>query len=233
MHRAKWLLFDGGGGHKALLTALRQNPFDPDSGRGFEITFRDARRLRCKFVERVVSTEEVTDPFGNTTHFEAVRYSTTLFQLHLLEDASYAYLLEVLLPPRSLRQLITALDNILEGVTVQEVELALFRMYAVLRSGSPTARITRIKASRLKLTADSEARVELLSVRDAYKDFGKAFGDPGAQLDKVKIERPFGVSSQVLEVSRNGLVAHDESLDDQVRSFVLQYLAGEYANSAR
>ncbi|MGM9489610.1 hypothetical protein [Ideonella sp. YS5] len=227
MHKSKWLYFDGARSQRALISALRQCAFDADSGRGFEVIYRSGDRLRSKFIERIATREAVTDPFGFTTEFETVRYATTVFDLHMVINLPYQYVLEVGLPPRSLRPLIAALESALDQVTVKEADLALLHVFGELKKSSPAAKVTRIKASQLRLTAESEAKVELVSIKDAHKDFVKAFGT-AAKIDKLRIENAFGTGVGITEIARNGLVGHDPSVDDEVRSFMLGYLAANY-----
>jgi hypothetical protein len=228
MHKSKWLYFDAGRSQRSLVSALRQSAFDSESGRGFEVIHRDGGQVRSKFIERIATREQITDPFGVTTELETVRYSTTVFQLHAIGNLPYGYVLEVSLPPRSLRQLIAALEDALEQVAVKEVDLSLLDVFSEMKKSSREARVTRIKASQLRLTADSEAKVEFLSLKDAYKDFVKAFGNPAAMIDKIRIDRPFNGTAAPIEIARNGLVGHDDSSEDEVREFMLTYLSTHF-----
>lgn len=228
MHKSKWLYFDGARSQRSLISALRQCAFDADTGRGFDVIYRSGNRLRSKFIERISTIESITDPFGVTTEFETVRYATTVFDLHMVTDLPYQYVLEVGLPPRSLRPLIAALESVLDQVTVKEVDLALLHVFGELKKSSPMAKVTRLKASQLRLTPDSEAKVELVSIKDAHRDFVKTFGSAAAKIDKLRIENAFGSARGLTEIARNGLVIHDPSVEDGVRLFMLNYLASNY-----
>ena len=224
MLRSKWFWFDGARSQRALVAALRESPFDAKEGRGFELMVRNNEVVRCRFTERIESRETVTDPFGNTAEYETIRYNSTTFLLHQCVNSNYGYLLEVLLPPRTIKPIVDALDLALGGASAKEVDLALLDVFYLARRKSSAARISRIKASSLRLTNASEARIDLTSYGDAHQDFVTAFGTAGATIDKIRIDRPFKGVSGALELSRSGLTAYDEDQDDAVRSLMLEYL---------
>jgi hypothetical protein len=228
MHKSKWLYFDGAHSQRSLISALRQYTFDVDAGRGFDVIYLSGNRLRLKFIERIATIESITDPFGVTSEFETIRYATTVLDLHLVTGLPYKYVLEVGSPPRSLRPLIIALESVLDQVTIKEVDLALLHVFGELKKSWPTAKVARLKASQLRLTTDSEAKVELVSIKDAHRDFVKAFGSAVAKIDKLKIENAFGSVKGHAEIARNGLVSHDSSVEDDARLFMLSYLVKNY-----
>lgn len=227
MRKSKWVSVDSDVSLKKVLPLLLRSPFDMEQGKGFEVLSRDQQCLQAKFIERCASAEEITDPFGVTTQVETIRYSTIRFQIHEIGQSDGRFLLEVAMPPRSLRSLAFALDAVLGGVRVSDIDLPLLQVFARIKHKSPKAKLVRIKASNLRVTDDSIAKVEFLSEVDAYRDFVAVFGKPSALIEKLRIERPFGDLEGFFEVSRNAVIAHDESADDDVRAFLLWFLTKE------
>jgi len=232
MRRAKWLRVDVDCSHKALVAAIRAAQFHEDIGYGFDLTFRDGQQLTAKFSEKIAMVEVVTDPFGVSTNLETTRYSSTEFRLTIIPtDRPTSYLMEVNSPPRTLRTLIAALDRISSGLSISEVRLPLLDIFNLLRKNSIMARLTRIRASELKLTPDSVAKIDVTSSRNAASDLRRFFSDSSMSVDKIKIERPFGSEAHAIELSQNGLISVDDSHQDAASDFVLTLLMESYTRA--
>lgn len=234
MQRAKWLKIEVDCTHKALVTSIRAAQFDERIGHGFDLSFRDGRRLKAKFSEKIASIEIITDPFGVSTSLETTRYSSIDFQLIAFstENSTSSYLMEVNSPPRTLRTLIAALADIVNGLVVSEVQLPLLEIFSLLRKTSTMARLTRVKASQLKLTPDSTARIDVISGKNAASDLKRFFGDSAMSVDKIKIEHPFGSATHTIELSRNGLISIDDSHQDVASDFILNLLMDSYSSKS-
>ncbi|MDO9504061.1 hypothetical protein [Hydrogenophaga sp.] len=228
MLRSKWLQFGCRAEFKNFVADLQKRQFDSESGRGFELVSRGASHLKAKFIERISTIETVTDPYGVISELQTVRYNKTNFYLHICPTSNFKYILEINSPPRSVRPLVEALESLCNGVTVGELDLQLLDVYKKLSFESRSIRIARIKVSKLRLTPDSEAKVDFVSLRDAYADFIRAFGEIAVEFEKLKFDRPFGNKPHCMEINRNGLVSVDEYFEEQVREFLLGYLAVDY-----
>lgn len=228
MLRSKWLRFNCALDFKSLLSAIQRRQFDSSDGLGFELVSRGASNLKARFIERLLTIESVTDPYGVVTELMTTRYNTISFQLHFCPAGSFKYVLEITSPPRSVRPLVTALDSLSNGVTVGELDLNLLDVYRKLRIESKSVRIARLKVSKLRLTPDSEAKVDFTSLHDAYTDFTKVFGGIAVEVEKLKFERPFGNKAHCMEANRSGLFSVDEEFDDRLRDFLLGYLATDH-----
>ncbi|HFT8010901.1 TPA: hypothetical protein ACU9T0_006612 [Burkholderia cenocepacia] len=234
MQRAKWLKIEVDCAHKALVAAIRAAQFDERIGHGFDLSFRDGRRLKAKFSEKIASIEIITDPFGVSTSIETTRYSSIDFQLIAFsaENGVSSYLMEVNSPPRTLRTLVAALADIANGLSVSEVQLPLLEIFGLLRKNSTMARLTRVKASQLKLTPDSTAKIDVISSKNAASDLKRFFGDSAISVDKIRIEHPFGPTTHAIELSRNGLISIDDSHQDVASDFILNLLLDSYASKS-
>ncbi|WP_155625695.1 hypothetical protein [Burkholderia vietnamiensis] len=234
MQRAKWLKIEVDCTHKALVAAIRAAQFNEKIGHGFDLSFRDERRIQAKFSEKITSIEIITDPFGVSTSVETTRYSSMNFQLisFSTENAASSYLMEVNSPPRTLRTLISALADIANNLSVSEVQLPLLEIFGLLRKTSTMARLTRVKASQLKLTPDSTARIDVISGKNAASDLRRFFGESTMSVDKVRIEHPFGPATHAIELSRNGLISIDDTHQDIASDFILNLLIDSYASKS-
>ncbi|QTO47433.1 hypothetical protein [Burkholderia latens] len=228
MHRAKWFKIEVDCAHKELVASIRAAQFDGDVGYGFDLSFRDESQIRARFIEKIATIETVTDPYGVSTDIETTRYSSVNFKLHSFLKSGGIYFMEISSPPRSIRTFISALSDIANGVMVSEVDVPVLEVFGNFRKNSASARLTRIKASQLKLTAESVARIDVTSIKNAASDLRRIFGDGDMSVDKIRVERPFGPATHAIELSRNGLVAVDDAFEDVASDFMLDLLMRHY-----
>lgn len=87
MTKSKWLKLHSSRSLKSISMALSENPFDADTGQGFELINKTNDNLLCKFSQRTIEQEEITDPFGTISNIETIRYTSVFFlyikQIHI------------------------------------------------------------------------------------------------------------------------------------------------------
>ncbi|WP_186110683.1 hypothetical protein [Burkholderia gladioli] len=234
MNKTKWLKIEVECTHKKLVDLVRLAQFSERIGYGFNLLFRDERNVGLRFIEKIASVEVITDPYGVSTSVETTRYLSIRFQLYVFSagDAT-RYFMEVNSPPRSLRTLVAALANTVPGVMVSEVDIPVLDAFAVLRKSSITARLTRIKASQLKLTEDSVATIEVVSVKNAAADLKRFFPSNDVTVDKIRVDRPFGTSAHAIELTRSGLISADVEYAETASQFVLDLLTKHYHGTSK
>ena len=234
MNKTKWLRLEVECTHKKLVDLTRLAQFDDQVGYGFDLSFRDGKKLSLRFFEKIASIEVVTDPYGVSTNVETTRYSSIQFHLHVFSvgDAT-RYFMEVNSPPRSLRTLVGALADTAPGVTVSEVDIPVLEVFSVLRKSSISAHLTRIKASQLRLTEDSVAKVDVVSSKNAAADLKRFFPNSEVTVDKIRVDRPFGSLAHAIELTRTGLISVDTSYTETASQFVLGLLTKHYQETAQ
>jgi len=233
MNRTKWLKIEISSTHKKLVDSIRATRFDDQTGYGFDLSFRDGKNISAKFIEKIASVEVVTDPYGVSTRIETTRYSSIDFQLHAFSlDDITGYFMEINSPPRSLRTFISALSKCVSDLTVSEVEIPVLEVFRLLRKSSMSARLTRIKASQMKLTKESVATVDVISISNALADLKSFFPDSEMLIDKIRVERPFGAMPHAMEITRTGLISTDSDYADTASRFIHDILTVHYCKAS-
>lgn len=226
MHKAKWIRTFSSKTLKEIALLLANSPYDTSKHSGFEMLERSAAHIESQYVERLTDLEEVRDPFGVVTTLETTRYQVIKFRLFEsgTDNLDKGLLLQVQSPPRSLRSFIDRLDDLLNGVTIADIDILPLSVFEIIKQGAMYAFVSRIKASDVWLSEHSCARLEIISRNDALSEFRARFGQNDSTIEKVRIERPFDFAGGFLEISRTGTVTHDEASEEMVCHFLLDYL---------
>lgn len=227
MHRIKWLLLEVDLPHKALVAEILSSPFRDERNWGFNLLDRDGVSLRARFIEKIATVEQVVTPYGESSQIETTRYFSTELHLLLLDKKKRTYLMEIHAPPRSLRSLIDGLATATGRAIVSEAQISLLELYRVVRDLYSAARLVRVKASQIRLTPNSVARVDVISTEDAASDLKGAFGNSAA-IDRIKIERPFGPLMHSMEISKSGLAIVDDGYMETASALLRKWLRDRY-----
>ena len=117
--------------------------------------------------------------------------------------------------------MLNLLQEVLGNIFVEDVSISLLDFFNSIKKDSPRAKIIKIKASSIKISKNSQMRVEVDSIDDAYYDFVKFIEFNDYKIDKIKIENPFSKSTAPIEIGANGFLNIDESSVDEIRSLIL------------
>lgn len=221
MAKIKLVKLEVDGNLLAIAAALRHQKYSDDRGWGFNFLERTSQTISAYYIEKFVSKETIKDPFGDTSEIETIRYTNILFQLSHAISAPSEMVLEVASPPRSIRTLIQALSYCSDRIFASDVNIPLLSVYKELSKQSREARIVRIRATKVPISINSIAKVEISSSNDAYVDYLNAFEDTEKFIDKIEIDKPYGPSSGTLELSRSGLICCDEDSISRTRDLIL------------
>jgi hypothetical protein len=97
MKRIKWLAGSWPLSMRQLAQRIRADVLTPESMSGFLITRVREASIEARFIEKLISDELITDPFGNEVRFERVSYVETAFRF-----SNEFPQVELLNPPRSI-----------------------------------------------------------------------------------------------------------------------------------
>ncbi len=229
MIKCKWLRLQSTLPPAKVVKAVLSRKFSDDADKGFLGLVKLGKSIAAKYAERTIVRESSVNPYGEISESEAVRYSITQFRLHFSDPFDENYVLEVLQPPRTLRPLIGELSEALEGVVVHEPNIQLLSVYKALKNNAFKAKIVRLRAAGIAISATSELRAEVLSSEDAYSDLVSKFDESKFKLEKIKIENPFPTKSGPLELGMNGLCCFDECVEEDVRHLLLAAYRREFS----
>lgn len=219
MAKHKWKKFSCDLKHKDLFKRINSRKFENNIG--FRVNEFGNDFLHATFIEKIVDLIKVTDPFGGVEENQTIRYCSFDFYLYLLDEFKSIYLLEVIEPPRAIRSMLNLLQEILGNISVEDVSIPLLDFFNSIKKYSPRAKIIKIKASSIKISKNSQMRVEVDSIDDAYHDFTKFIELHEYKIDRIKIENPFSKSTAPIEIGANGFLNIDESSVDEIRRLIL------------
>lgn len=233
MLKAKWFSFKTDLTHKGFLSTLQSTPYDEARGWGFDISTRGPKSATVRFIERVPFSEEITNPYGEKTTVSGARYQTAVCKFFSATKAERRtpYIVQVLSPPRSLRTLIASLASTAGNFEAAEIEIPMQDVASRILHNSVTGKISRIKLSQFNISPYTQAKLDIISIKDAAVDFASNFDITKVVVEKIRIENAFGPRPHCIEFSRTGSIACDEDYFDQLEAIFLSLL-NSTANSA-
>lgn len=221
MTKHKWKKFSCKLNHKDLFLRINARKFENDIG--FRINHFDQEYISVKFIEKIVDVIKVVDPFGMVEESKTIRYCSFDFNLYLSDKNDSTYLLEIIEPPRTIRSMLNLLHEVLGDISVEDISISLLDFFRSIKKNSPRAKIIRIKASSINISKNSQMRVEVDSIDDAYHDFNKFIQGNDYKVEKIKIENPFSKLTKPIEICANGFINMDESVVDEIRNILLTH----------
>jgi len=211
MARTKWLALSFDKSLSDIATLLDRHKFSKDQIIGFELTNIQRNKVCGKFIEKIITTEVVIDPFGEEILNHVQRYSI---------------LVRIDTPPRSLKNFITTLsDSFGFGFAIEPLEIDILSMIQHLRKESGIKRwsIRKIRIARVAISEASLARIEVVSTKDAYLDLKNNIAIKDATLERATIELRNEENIHEIELTSSGIISGDLDILDRLMPALQTY----------
>jgi hypothetical protein len=187
VRRVKWIAAKWPVSFRDLGRRLAESKFSADSTRGFILTRTRNDIIEGKYFERFLTTDVVTDPFGEQKSYERIEFKST----HFLFSPNFPQV-ELSNSPRSINSftshLLQIMDFKLEWITLNVNVLTWAEQLEKLIGGNVT--ISQIQVTGLKVDEFTTLAASLTSTRDirgALTDFTKKRSH---QLDRLVASVP-------------------------------------------
>jgi len=224
MARTKWLALSFDKSLSDIATLLDRHKFSKDQIIGFELTNIQRNKVCGKFIEKIITTEVVIDPFGEEILNHVQRYSIFNFEISPMEK--YRFLVRIDTPPRSLKNFITTLsDSFGFGFAIEPLEIDILSMIQHLRKESGIKRwsIRKIRIARVAISEASLARIEVVSTKDAYLDLKNNIAIKDATLERATIELRNEENIHEIELTSSGIISGDLDILDRLMPALQTY----------
>ncbi|WP_440811010.1 hypothetical protein ACTACJ_13675 [Pseudomonas syringae] len=204
MLKIKFLRINLPEGLEASYRKLINSPFERDGQSGFEGTAFLTNHIEAKFIERTVTKERITDPFGDTREIISTRYITTDIAIF---SSNGTYVLILRNPSRSVNTLIKKLSFIIGNsfyAALINIDIEKLGSYLNDKHKALGLSATKVLASNLILDNQSTANIELLSSSNALSSLKTHFPSQDIQIERARFSLiDHGKKSQ-LEVKTTG-----------------------------
>ncbi|QPN43698.1 hypothetical protein I5S86_19415 [Priestia aryabhattai] len=224
--RYRWMDIDWPCSIDQLATRLKTMSFSDSQQHGFIIDKIRSGELSARYIEKIIYTDTVTDPFGNETVFDRTEYREYAFTV-----SNESPTLELINPPRSVQALLNRFSEITNfRITIEPLKIDVASWATeTLATKSLSGNLDMIQISKLELKNKAFAKVLIsgdTEIQDACSDL---IGDRKYAVEKVRI-RLNDQHSGTIVLSNTGaatisLNEVDESLSKLLRECLIRTLA--------
>lgn len=226
MTRSKWLALTVEAPILKIAELLNDHQFKRGCTVGFELVELKKDSIRGKFIEEIIDNETIIDPFGEKTLNSVRRYS--IFDFLVLPLEKNRFLLRINNPPRSLKNFISILSDVLDfGFYVEPLEVDILAMIQHIKfiNSAKDWSIKKIRMSQVRLSESSIAKIEVTSEGDAYQDLRDHMNVKNALLERVTIEYKEANTTSEIELTSKGLISCDISMLEELTPTFQSYFS--------
>jgi hypothetical protein len=226
MARMKWFALSLSDSIQQIADELSKYAFSKMQSSGFELVSAQKSKVRCKFIEEIISNEISLDPFGEEIVNVVRRFQIFEFQIVLLTKSKV--LLEVYDPPRSLKKFSSSMAEVFGLVfSIEPLEIDILDLITNLKMMGDRKfwTIKKVRMSSIRLNEASTAKVEVVSSKDAYAELRKNIDVTNAVLDRATVEYDDGEMAYQIDISSAGSLIGEKFILDQLAPALLKYFA--------
>lgn len=217
MTRTKWLALSLGHSMSEIAGLLEKQKFFRGKASGLELIDVQRNRIRGKFIEEIVTSELVIDPFGEEILNNVRRYS--IFEFQITPITKNQFLIRINNPPRSLKNFIGILSDAFGfGFAIESPNIDIIAMLQYLRKLGGIKRLTirKVRMANITLSSSSTAKIEVVSDVDAYQDLQKSMDIKKASFERATIVfKDEGMTGEI-ELVSTGVISGDIDVLDQL-----------------
>lgn len=183
MTRLRWFQIEPSISLKKITDNIKDNIFYNNSNYGFLIDYLRPNFIKGRYVEKIFTKDNITDPFGAEATYERVDYNIINFSIY--HDLS---LLEILNPPRSINTFINQISSITDfNITISKIKLNTMLWYnnfLIISNLNPIIRSILIRD--INLENDVQAKIILSSNNDLKDKYKEIVNNKKHSLDKIQ-----------------------------------------------
>lgn len=213
MQKTKWISVSSDSNLDDIVSFFHATPYSEAIGYGFDLVEQHESSATVKYSEKNAVTEAVMLPNGKQESVKFDRYIN--FYFILIKVSSGRFLIKVNEPPRALKNFLRRVaDAGPKKLYFEEVKLDIDAFMTNLQKDYSLTRLLVKKAviDKVAISDYSQARLEISSSGNAYRDFVEKFGGRSHVLQKVIATFTVADFSTKLEISRTGLLLIDETI---------------------
>ncbi|MBP0943846.1 hypothetical protein V2K50_22965 [Pseudomonas alliivorans] len=201
-------------------------PFERDGQAGFEGISFSSEHVDLKFIERIITKEKITDPFGNTQELISTRYIVT--ELSII-SSNKVYILVIRNPSRSVNTLIKKMSSVIGQnfyAAAINTDIKNFGNYLATNHSTLGLTSTKVLASNLVLDSHSTANVELISGINALDDLQKHFPLHNTHIERARFTLTDHGKRSQLEIKHTGTIGISGHKHELLEEIITDYVCG-------
>lgn len=188
--------------HSIIESEILRNEFRQESTWGFRIKTRRNNILQAVYVEKLIYSEKVVDPFGNTTEFERVSYNQIEFQL-----STFPPNILIFQPPRNYRKLINQLAQFFNySIAIESKEIKVLDWVDLLTRNGLEGRVTKVDVDQVRYDESTTGKLILIGHHDVRERLYQLLTGTNFSIKNAKISFEKKVSLPDVELFSNGKI---------------------------
>lgn len=190
-----------------VVEAISMMTFSEHQNPGFELREITDVFVSARFIEKIDFVESIETPFGVSEDVRSTKY--IYFDFKVYSASSGISLIKIIKPPLSLRSFTQSLMVAFGyDVFIKKISFDLEQVYkGILASENvDRVRVSKVAASRIPLSVNSSAKIEILSTENAYDELKNTYKSSLVKLDRIVLDVRVNHSSEFLELSAAGSI---------------------------
>lgn len=183
MKRTKFLTAEWPLSLQTIGNRLKARAFSEHDREGFIVDRLRQRSIEARFIEKVVTSESVEDPFGNTESFERTLYKQVKFvlateypQIHLID------------PPRSVKLFINRLAQVMDfQVAIDSVQIRPEEWIEGLIASGLDLERNGAELSEVSVSEHTSAKIVFHSKKDIAHDIEDFLAGRAFSIDRIAV----------------------------------------------
>lgn len=208
-----------------MFEIFRENFYSREKNLGFDSLEHRADLIRSRFVEHVLDTYSYTDPFGEDVISEISRYVFIDFSIY--EIASGHFLVSILNPPKSVKNLIKFLGVILGGdFSIKNVNINLLLFVDLLKAERTVdeVQIRRLRLMPVTLGKNTVGKIDAMSSSDVTKDMEIFFPNQVKNITYVLVNIYYDMQNVKIEISKTATFSGEDEIVDSCVDIIIQLM---------
>lgn len=204
-----------------LIDAINKCQYSETNPIGFDINTYDNNSIMARFIEKIKVKEVIINPYGDIEEIELIKYNSFEFEILILKEINY---LKVYDFPRSMKKFIEYFSKALsQNLSLNIIKLNINEFYHFINKSTDINRfnVTQINVSAIPLSEKSNAKMEIISIDDAYEEFKNNTNYVNYSIEKIKFKIRYQNQSVTANISSSGSIEISDILENFIENYIL------------
>lgn len=226
MKKVRWFYSDWVIPLSEISSKMLSFQYNENRGIGYIISINNNKVISGKFIEKKVSLEIITDPFGVEKTNNKIFYNITNFTIK-----NELIGLEIITPPRTIKPFVNNLYKIIGfGFTIEEVNIKPLLWIKAIEKKHECI-VNTILASGIKEEKNGVAKISMSGIRDIRKEFYSFVKEKDHNIDCVKLSLILNNKINKLELYKNASLKISLDNYDEIKNIVESSFLSTYNKS--
>lgn len=201
---------------ESIASALNSAQYSDENERGIVSGLLEHDLFGATYTEKVKIVEQISYPGGDIESQERVKFIYIKFKIiHMDPERFLLYLIN---PPVSVKNFIEYLTLQFDKIFIEKYRFNLNTFHNCLDKFNDVKniKIRSLKASSVRFSNRSVAKLELFSEFDALEELKKVYGDTGYTINKILFSFDYFGKEQEITASSTGAINYSKSFNEKL-----------------